>query len=55
MLAHVLLGSTEAINQQIMAEYGICGNIHTAQSICDWNIVDICAWLTSYKQSAEPH
>jgi len=49
MLAHVLLWSTVAINQQTMAEYGICGKTHTARCICDWNILDKYALLTSYK------
>jgi len=36
-------------NKQTMAEYGIHGKTHTARCICDWNILDKCALLTSYK------
>jgi hypothetical protein len=38
----------------IMAEYGIRGKTHTARCICDWNILDKCALLTSYERSVEP-
>ena len=41
-------------NKQTMAEYGIHGKTHTARCICDWNILDKCALLTSYKWSVEP-